>query len=279
MLSKKEVNSFNLIKQGTPFKILNPLTDDHEFLRTCLSESILKCAQFNIDHQNKNFGIFEISDINTHEFKTSRLAICLLNKTSSRYEMNKEDYDYYSISGLFEGILTILGIDKKRVFVKQNTLFLEHLHGGKSALIYLGNELIGFMGELHPLKKEEFELEHQNVILLELDLDKLYGIVVGNLKINLPSKFPFVKRDYAFNVPNDVNANDVLKLIRTTSNNAIIKSIEIFDYYQNFDLNKNSLGISITYGDDERTLKDEEIVSLEQKIFSNLNCKNIFLKN
>ena len=171
------------------------------------------------------------------------------------------------MKGIVEGIFESLGIENSRYKFERLSTHLDELHPGKSAGIYFQNKLIGVMGELHPLKIDEYDLGKNPVVVLEMKLDELLSSKVSITKMKPIPKFPSVSRDLAFVIKKDIDVKDIIKTIRVTGK-GIVNNAEIFDVYEgnHIDKDKKSVAISITYQKDDGTLLDKEVSDVEDKI-------------
>jgi len=267
LLSKKEFGRFNLLHSEEPYVLLNPLTDEHEVFRTHILHSLLKVASFNVARQARDFSLFETSQMQSKESRTNHLAIVLLGKAYARGMMECLSYDFYHMKGLVEGIFTTLGIEASRYKFERYVSDKNELHPGKSAIVSFQGKTIGVFGELHPDMISEYDLGKTSCIVLEMDLAALLEAKVATLKMNPISKFPFVSRDLAFVVNNDVEAKDIIRTIRV-SGKGIVKDVNIFDVYQGEHIaaDKKSVAVSIIYCKEDGTLTDNEVSDAEYKI-------------
>ena len=267
LVSEKEVKLFNLLNDEEPYVLLNPLTDEHDHFRTHILHSLLKVANYNVSRQAKSLSLFEVSHVQSKTSRQDHLAIVLLGNELSRGNMNKTPYDFYHMKGIVEGIFESLGIENSRYKFERLSTHLDELHPGKSAGIYFQNKLIGVMGELHPLKIDEYDLGKNPVVVLEMKLDELLSSKVSITKMKPIPKFPSVSRDLAFVIKKDIDVKDIIKTIRVTGK-GIVNNAEIFDVYEgnHIDKDKKSVAISITYQKDDGTLLDKEVSDVEDKI-------------
>jgi len=65
LISQKNVHSFTYLSYEEPYKFINPISENHLYLRKSLIPSLLNVISYNLARKNKDFGIFEISNINT----------------------------------------------------------------------------------------------------------------------------------------------------------------------------------------------------------------------
>ena len=267
LLSEKEVKLFNLLNNEEPYKLLNPLTDDRSHFRTHILHSLLEVARYNVSRQAKSLALFETSHVQSKESRHDNLAVVLLGSELEQGLMHKVDYDFYSIKGIVDGLMELLGIETSRYKFERLKEHLDELHPGKSAGLYFQNKLIGVLGELHPNKINEYDLGKNPVVVMELRLDELLTSKVSTTKMKPIARFPFVTRDLAFVVNKETDVKDIIKTIRVTGK-GIVTNAEVFDVYQgeHIEKGKKSIAITITYQKEDGTLLDKEVSDVEDKI-------------
>ena len=267
LLSEKEIKLFNLLNDEEAYRLLNPLTDEHEYFRTHVLHSLLKVATYNVARQEKSLALFETSHVQSKESRHDNLAIVLVGNDLRQGLLEKAPYDFYHMKGLVDGIMESLGIEQSRYKLERLNAHLDELHPGKSVGLYFQNKLIGVFGELHPLKVAEYDLGKNPVVVLEMRLDELLESKVSVTKMKPIPRFPSMSRDLAFIVNKDVASKDIIKTIRVTGK-GIVTNAEVFDVYQgeHIDNNKKSIAITITYQKEDATLTDKEVNDVEDKI-------------
>jgi len=266
LLNKKDKEMLNLINLNENYEILNPITEDRKYIRTNLLASILRCAQYNYNHQNSDFGLFEIAQINDKKGLSNHLSICLVGNKYIQDKMGGNPYTFFDIKGYFETILNMFNIQPTRVRYERLDKSTE-LHPNKSCKVTLDGKLLAVFGDIYPTLKEEFDFKkNNNIILLELDLDVLFASRTSNIHFIELSKFPSVSRDFAFVINKTVNYHDIKNEIKKLS--SLITSIQIFDIYQGEHLEegKISMALSISFEAKDHTLKEEEITAVDLKI-------------
>ena len=267
LVSEKEVGLFNLLNNEEPYVLLNPLTDEHSHFRTHVLHSLLEVANYNIARQAKSLALFETSHVQSKESRSDHLAVVLVGNALTRGSMEKIPYDFFHMKGLVDGVMELLGIEQSRYKFERLTDHLEELHPGKSAGLYFQNKLIGVLGELHPLKVNEYDLGKNPVVVMELKLDELLSSKVSVIKMKPIPRFPSMSRDLAFVVKKEIAVKDIIKTIRVTGKGIVVNA-EVFDVYEgeHIEEGKKSIAISITYQKDEGTLTEKEVTDVEDKI-------------
>ena len=267
LISKKEQDLFNLLNNEEHYVILNPLTDEREVFRTHILHSLLKVATYNVARQNKNLALFETAHMISKQSSSHHLAIVLVGKEERHGAMEGIDYDFYHMKGLVESIMEMLGVESSRYRFERNKEHLEELHPGKSAEIIFQNQVIGRFGELHPNQIAAYDLGKSSAVALEMNLDLLLSAKVSITKMTPISRFPTVSRDLALVVDKDIVVRDLIKAIKVTGR-GLVSEAQVFDVYEgeHVEEGKKSVAISVTYGSEDHTLGEKEIIEMENRI-------------
>ena len=267
LISKKEQDNFNLLNKEEHYVIMNPLTDEHEVFRTHILGSLLNVATYNVARQNKNLALFEASNMISKSSRNEHLAIVLVGQASNQGLLNEENYSFFHMKGLVEGLFTALGIESSRYRFDRYLDNGHELHPGKSANIIFQNKVIGVLGELHPNQIEKYDLGKTSAVVLEMNLEPLLDAKVSDIKMAPISRFPSVSRDLAFVLDANIPASDILRAVKKVGGGYVV-SCEVFDIYQGANIaeGKKSMAISVTYRKDDGTLTEKEISDAEEKI-------------
>ena len=267
LISKKEKDDFCLLNKEENYVILNPLTDEHEVFRTHILGSLLKVATYNVARQNKNLALFETSNMISKASRSEHLAIVLVGQALNQGLLIKENYNFFYMKGLLEGVFTALGIEPSRYRFDRFVDPGHELHPGKAANIIFQNKVIGVLGELHPNQIEKYDLGKTSAVVLEMNLESLLDAKVSETKMAQISRFPSVQRDLAFVLNADIPSCDIVKAVKKVGGSYVV-NCEVFDIYQGANIaeGKKSMAITVTYRKDDGTLTDKEISDAEEKI-------------
>ena len=267
LISRKEKDDFCLLHNEENYVILNPLTDEHEVFRTHILSSLLKSATYNVARQNKNLALFETSNMISKSSRSEHLAIVLVGQALNKGLLDKENYSFFHMKGLVEGVFTALGIEPSRYRFDRYVDDRHELHPGKSAKIIFQNKAIGVMGELHPNQIEKYDLGKTSAVVLEMDLEALLEAKVSEVKMAPISRFPSVSRDLAFVLDASIPSSDIVRAVKKVGG-LLVTNCEVFDIYQGANIaeGKKSMAISVTYRKDDGTLTEKEISDAEEKI-------------
>lgn len=147
--------------------------------------------------------------------------------------------------------------------IKVRAADLAPWHPGRCAEIAVGDQVIGYAGELHPRVAAAYGL-HGRVAGAEIDSDLL---IAASPQVVLPpefSTFPVAKEDIALVVDASVSASSVRDALAGASD--LIESVRLFDSYSGGQLpeGKKSLAFALRMRARDRTLTDGDILSVRQ---------------
>lgn len=246
-------------------QLLNPLGEDNSMMRNTLMAHQLEIIQTNYNHKNTRGRFFEIAMTYHHNDDPKGLPIEKERCVISAYD----GIDFFGLKGLVERIFASLGIDGVEYKVGETALF----HPYRNADIYIKDQCIGTLGEVHPIIVKNHRLPRRTYIC-ELDCEMLYEAAQLEVRyIDLP-RYPSSSRDIALVLDEGVPSGDVVKIIES-HNNGMIESIDLFDVYvgDQIEKGKKSLAYSIVFRLPERTLTDEDIQGVMDSILKDLNEK------
>ena len=268
LINDKEVNGYTLDK-FEPLKLLDPITEDRNTLRYSIIPSLYKVYEYNKAREQKDISIFEIGKgfYKKGEVYGEDTKLCVL--MSGKYSTglnNNKTVDFYVIKGIAEEVLDYLGYSGRYSFMKQE--MPKEMHPGQSAMINVNGSNIGMIGKIHP------SVTKDDVYVLEINLDELFTKKVGKMKYKEFSKFPSINKDIALVVDKKSVSKDIEKVIKSAGG-SLLTNIEVFDVYTGVGvgIDKKSIAYSLTFSDMKKTLTDEEINGLMDKIIDAVSKK------
>lgn len=278
-LGLNEVLTYSLISIDDVFKftndefglikVLSPLVENRCVLRHSLITSLLDVYNYNKARGMKDASIFEVGSgfgqINGNYIEENKLA-CLL---SGNYTigLKKESYDFYTVKGIVEDLLDYLGYENRYSFVVKE--LPEEMHPTKSAYINVSGKVVGLIGQVHPrITKDE-------IYVIEINLDTLFENRTGRIKYKEIPKFPGISKDLAFILSKDITCDDVISSIKQAAGK-LLKNVTVFDYYEgeNIAPDKKSIAFNLYFESSEKTLSDEEVNPLFDKVIENVVKKH-----
>jgi phenylalanyl-tRNA synthetase beta chain len=270
----------NLFPEGTTaelgdyLRVLNPLSSERSYLRKMLLPSVLHTVRENLRFLDQ-VKAFEIGAVyhpqagQTLPDEPWRLCAVLTGPREARSWLEGQDrtaLGFYDLKGVVEALLEGLGL--RATFAPgQHAAY----HPGRCARVSVGDDVVGVMGELHPLVREAFDLSDRPVCALEFDLDGLLAAWGAPRELQPISSHPPVYEDLALVVGEEVPAVTVRDLIAQTGS-PLVRSAVLFDVYRGAQVGaqKKSLAYRLTYQADDRTLTDKEVAKLRSKIVRRL---------
>jgi phenylalanyl-tRNA synthetase beta chain len=251
-------------------RIRNPLTEEQAVLRTTMTYSLLLNAKRNADCGRFDLKIFEMGKtfIRRGEgelpLEQNRMAFLI---TGLRYEdrWHSRDLraDFYDLKGCIESMLVVLRIPSPSF---RSGIHQAILHPGKSCGVFSGVEMIGFLGEVHPDVLVRMDLAGP-IVVCELDMDRLAAHFPVKAPFRSIPRFPSSSRDVAFLIRRELEAREAL-LPAEESHEELLEKVQIFDIYEgeNLPAGMKSLGLRFSYRSADRTLTDDEVNEVHEKI-------------
>ena len=258
---------YTSVERENLIDLLRPITEDFVTLRPTLLYSLLKNAKENINRNATNIRFFEVSrtfvkaeELAKEEVKLGIILAGENNKTL--WNPKPVPYDFYDLKGIVEEIFTQLKFNNYMIKRSEQSQY----HPGRSVDVFVGRELIGSFGEIHPDVLENFDLGKTSVLVGEFNIDLIQKYIGKKIKYQGIVKYPSVPRDFAFVMREDILVGDVLKTIQKVDKK--IEKVELFDIYQGAGVlpGMKSVAISVILRDKNKTLEEKEIVDISNKI-------------
>ena len=261
----------------------NPISSEMSAMRLSLLTGLLGAVLYNQNRQQTRVRLFEaglrfIPDADA-EFGVRQERVFSAVMTGARLNEHwagkSENADFFDLKGYLENLLSLTSTGNKVKFVaKAYSAF----HPGQSAAIMLGDEEIGFIGQIHPSIAQKIGLNGK-VFTCEVLIDKISQRDVANAKEI--SKFPANRRDLALIVAENVPSGDIIEACRAVAGEKLT-NVNLFDVYQGQGIaeGQKSLAISLTIQDNEKTLEEEEINAVISVVLTELKRRfNAYLRD
>lgn len=260
----------------------NPIVEEFSVLRPTLMYSLLKNVKDNLNRGQEDIRFFEVSkrfvlsddkiekSVYINEKRVSEretLGIVLSGSfTKNLWAPKPESYDFFDMKGIVEAMFDKFNFKSYQLRRSVNSSY----HPGRSVDLFVGKELIGTFGEIHPDVLENMEIDRNRVIYAEIYLDLLLKYINKSVKYKGLSKYQSVPRDIAVVVKEEVLVGDMIKSIQKVDK--LIEKVELFDIYRGIGVKSGfkSVAISIVMRDDNKTLEEKDINSVMDKIVGKL---------
>ena len=272
------------IEEEKLIKVVNPLTSEMDVLRPTALASLLNSVIYNLNHRHKNGALFEVGNIFYKEgnsfVEEKHLSAVMFGLYQEKlWNKDPRAYDFFDMSGVVEELLIRdLKCSDYNLIPKEHNWFIPTM----SADIVIFGEKIGIIGKLHPKLLKTFDIDSE-VYFLDINIRKTLSLIkerVKKPKLKDIGKYPAVFRDLALVCDNNIEFNKVIKSISKFNN--IIQNVDVVDRYvgEQIGEGKQSVAISITYYDPNRTLREDDISSIESSLLDMLKTRfNIILRS
>ncbi len=266
-VSPRGVDKINLPQEDSKrnfVKILNPLGEETSVMRTTLIPNMLDVISTNISHKVEEVSAFECGNTFTPQ---EGLPVEVKQYCVGMYG---KEVDFFNLKGVVETVLNNVGFKGYEIEPETtNSTF----HPGRCAKIVYNNIYIGTFGELHPDVIENYNLG-QRVYIAEINIDLVFENL-ANVKIYSPlPKYPSTSRDIALIVKDEIFVKQIEDIIKANGED-LVESYKLFDVYKGSQIESGykSIAYSITYRSKEKTLTDEDVAKVHDKILSELSEK------
>ena len=247
----------NIINPGTEIvRLANPISNELSVLRRSVWPGLLKTASQNLSRQQSRMQLFEIGKQFLADDGKVAETLVLAGlvagpKSPEQGDIPSESSDFFDVKADVESIFQFTGKSSDLRFIAA-----EHpaLRPGQTARVELAGKGIGWLGSLHPVLEKQLELR-TNVVLFSLRLaDTLQSAIPAYQPY---SKFPFVRRDLAILVEENISVDQIVDCVRENAG-AMLQNVIIFDVYRGkgIDSRLKSIALGLILQDTSRTLTD-----------------------
>ena len=281
LVSEEEATEYTL-EDHHKVRLLMPMTETHSTLRQSLVPGLLNTVQYNVARKQKDLKLLEIGrvffgsgDDNIQPKETLYLSAALTGEErATKWLKESSALDFFAAKGYLEVVFERLGLDEKVTYKKST---LEGMHPGRFAEVYLGEKRIGFIGEVHPQVADKLGLNKTYVF--EINLDEVISESKVRPKYEEVTKYPEITRDIAMLVDVKDEYQNIYNVVESV-NSKLISKVELFDLYVGAELlaGKKSLALTITYSDKQKTLTDEEVTSVHDKVLVALTAYGAIIR-
>jgi phenylalanyl-tRNA synthetase beta chain len=250
----------------------NPMSEDHSVLRTTLAGALLDAARHNAARGRPDLALFEAGTVYLDEgAKLPHEHRALGGVLTGRLHQQTWGTSEPPRAGFFaaKGLLGA-ALDAIRVRWDVEPATEPFLHPGRSARVLAGGEDVGWIGELHPLVARVWDLDH-GAALFEVDFDRVITHADAVPRYVDLTSFPALRMDLSVTLSEDVPAATVLGAVREAGGD-LLADARVFDLYHGAQVGegRKSLALALTFRAGDRTLTDEDVAPLRDRIVAAL---------
>ena len=254
-------------------EISNPLGVDYSMMRTSPLNGMLSSLSTNYNHRNKDVRLYEVAKVYLPkalpltELPDERMQLCL--------GMYGEG-DFFDMKGCVEEMIDKLGIRQVVTYVPADDR--PYLHPGRHADVVINDEIVGYLGEIHPEVADNYNLGTKTYVAV-MDVELLAKYADFAVKYEGVAKFPAVTRDISLVMKKTVLAGQVEEVIRDNGGK-LLEDYHLFDIYEgeNVAADEKSLAYSIRFRAKDRTLEDKDVTTVMDKILKKLESLGVSLR-
>jgi phenylalanyl-tRNA synthetase beta chain len=264
-----------------PYRVINPISAAHVYLRPTLRASLLATLASNLRFAGAPIAIFEAARVylrhddavhapgrpeGEESLPQEREVVCGVvsgGRLDRWGSASSESLDFFDAKACVEAVLDVLGVHAEYVAAHEFAMA-----PGRTAEVRAGDRRIGLLAQVHPDGAREFGIE-KDAYLFELILDELLPLAESRRLMRDVSRFPAVEQDLALILDDGVPASEVQRAIESA---ALVRSARVFDVYAGDQVprGKKSLAFSVSWQADNHTLTDEEVAKAQGKLVERL---------
>ena len=261
-----------MLKEEHNVTMLNPLSSDLATMRQSLLFSGLEAISYNINRKSTDLKLFEFGKTyhnypSGYEEKKHLTLFLTGNRNQETWTSAQKPTDFFLFKGYVNAILERLGIQKTQNQPLSTDVFAEGI------AISLGKETVVELGVVKKSILKHFGIK-QEVFFADFNWAAILKLVSNKIKYTEIPKYPEVRRDLALLIDQAVTYESIYTIARQTEK-SLLKNIDLFDVYegQNLPEGKKSYALSFSIQDSSKTLTDEQIDKIMNKLQKNFETE------
>lgn len=262
LTTEDKAKQFQIEPLAEPMKLDFPMSSDHVATRMSLISGLLIDVAYNVARNVNNVALYEVGRVflpkgGERPEEQEHLAGAITGQLlANSWHKQDQPVDFFQIKGIVERYLHNLGLAGTITY--RATQDRAEMHPGRTADIYVDDQLVGFVGQVHPRTAKDYKVPATYVF--ELNLEALLAADKVANEYHPISKYPAITRDIALLVDHNVTNADVVAVIEKRAG-AFLKKVHLFDVYSGLHLpkGKKSLAYTLTYQDDHGTLTEDQV--------------------
>ena len=262
---------------GDYVRILNPIVSERVVMRRSQLASLMDVVERNA-RIRKRQALFEIGPVflprpgERLPEEPARLSLVLTGprELPGWQGADSAPMDFFDLKGVIDELLENLRVKEVGYEPDEHPTF----HPGKCARLIIAGQEAGYLGEIHPLVRENYDLPETAILAADFDLETITAQISERYDLQPVPAYPPVLEDLAILVYESIPAAEVERVIRLAGGETVVE-VNLFDLFRGPQIGagKKSLAYSLTYQDPERTLTDQEVSQIRERIISRLEAE------
>jgi phenylalanyl-tRNA synthetase beta chain len=262
----------SMLKEDYNVMMLNPLSNDLAAMRQSMLFSGLEAVAYNINRRNGDLKLFEFGKtyhklLSGYDEPKHLTLFVSGNRMAESWTNPQRPSDFFLFKGYVNSVLARLGINKTQNVPVASDVFAEGV-----AIAY-GSEALVEFGTVKKSILKHFDIK-QEVLFADFNWNLILKLINNKIKFADIPKYPEVRRDLALLVDNSVPFDAIYNMARQTEK-SLLKDVNLFDVYEGKNLpeGKKSYAVSFILQDNTKTLTDEQIDKIMNKLQKNLETE------
>lgn len=253
--------------------IANPLGEDYSVMRTTPIHGMLASLASNYNRRNKEVRLYEIGNVYLPK------ELPLESLPDERTQLTLGMYgsgDFFELKGLLEQLFNRCGLLKRTEYANEGSR--SYLHPGRQAEIRCDGTVLGYLGEVHPEVCDTYGIGTKTYLAV-IDLPEIVARTNFGRKFKPIAKFPSISRDISMVMPKEITAGEIEEVIQKRGGK-LLESYHLFDVYEGAQIQDGfkSMAYSISFRAPDRTLEDQDVAKVMDKILKGLQERNVELR-
>lgn len=254
---------------GSAWVLANPISEEMKVMRPSLLPGLLAAARRNLARGAQSVRLFEIGRRYIGDAERPTLGLVLAGDRAGRHWRSgrAQAFDAFDAKAEAMAILAAAGapVENLQALGGASSVY----HPGRSARLSLGpKNALAECGELHPATLKAFDLEG-SIVAAEIFLDAIpQKRGSGRMReAYRPPALQAVTRDFAFLVPEELVADQLLRSVRGADKGSIA-GVRLFDLFTGAGVpeGQKSLAVEVTLQPGEKSFTDEELKAISDRI-------------
>ena len=260
-ISEKEAEVFG----GGEWKLANPISEEMKVMRPSLLPGLIAAARRNLDRGASSVRLFELGRRYLGDNEHPTLGLLLAGDRAPRAWQSGKAQPFDPFDAKAEVLALLEAAEAPVANLQVIPDAGPTWHPGRSARLGLGPKtILAAFGELHPSLAKSLDAP-AGAVAAELYLDAIPAPrASGHARsAYTPPPLQPVARDFAFIVPADLPAENLVRAIRG-ADKAAITDVRLFDRFESGD--GLSLAFEVTLQPLEKSFTDEQIAEISSRI-------------
>ncbi|MEN3745901.1 phenylalanine--tRNA ligase subunit beta [Sphingomonas sp. HF-S3] len=254
---------------GGAWTLANPISEDMKVMRPSLLPGLLAAAERNLKRGATSVRLFEIGRRYLADAERPTLGVVLAGSRTPRGWQGGKAQPFGAFDAKAEALALLEAAGAPVANLQVMGEAGDVYHPGQSATLRLGPKtVLAAFGMIHPSVLKAFDLDG-DVAAVELYLDALPGKRgTGFMRpAYTPPALQPVTRDFAFLVPADLPAGDLVRTVKGADKASIVDA-RLFDVFTGTGVpeGQKSLAVEVTLQPSEKSFTDEELKAIAAKV-------------